>query len=326
MKILGIVVVFGILAGMSGSAMMLGWIWPSVEPSAWVSQYTRPGFSKDQLEDRVASEAVSKILSVHRGTIGSGAVNSLSKKIGDALVIGSDGWLALYFPSYAGDFKNLNALSSSGTVFQPVSAVFDKYTGILYLKLDSGQFKIFGFGNDLANLDDVFVYQDYWRHAVVVNREYSAISMPHLDASPILAFELDQQFAPGSIAINNQGRIVGLISGRGLLLPSAYITNVMPQVLSKKTISYLSLAVEGWFSDEQPIIRQDEKIGGFMVAKVLNQGNLIKKGDVILEIEGRVVTPENLWYNILNNKTFKTKVLRNGKEIELELKTSEINL
>src|SRR5690348_9892512 len=146
LKILLIVVVFSVIAGMSGASMMLGWIWPRfAEGDTWITSYARPGLTRAQLEDRIREEVSSRIVSVHKGSAGLSGTNYLNKKIGDGIILSSDGWLALYQPNYDGSYKTMNVVTGDGRVWQPEKALLDKYSGILYVKIPDGQFKVAGF-------------------------------------------------------------------------------------------------------------------------------------------------------------------------------------
>ena len=82
LKILLVIVVFSLLAGLSGASIMLGWIWPKfAEGDTWITSYTRPGLSRAQLEDRVREELSSRILGVYRGMGSINGANYLNKKI-----------------------------------------------------------------------------------------------------------------------------------------------------------------------------------------------------------------------------------------------------
>lgn len=319
LKILLTIVVFSLVAGMSGASMMLGWIWPRfAEGDTWITSYTSPGLSRAQLENRIREEVSSRIVSVHRGLSNLSGASYLNKKIGDGIMLSSDGWLAMYQPNYDNNFKNLYVVTGDGRVLQPEKALLDKYSGILYIKIKDGQFKVSGFNDENSALDDIFIFHNsYWYHGSVL---YPSLSyqIPHLDSAPVLSYSLNGSFSVGEIAINNQGRVVGFVTEKNLLLPSFYLTRILPKVLSQQPLSYPSLGIDGWFGDEQTIISKKEKVQGFMVTNVWSVSSVLRRGDVLLEVNGRIVTPDNLWYNINNNPAVNVKILRANKILELE--------
>lgn len=329
------IVVFSVIAGMSGASMMLGWIWPRLaEGDTWITSYTSPGLSRAQLENRVREEVSGRIVAVHKGLGGLNGANYLNKKIGDGIMLSSDGWLALYQPNYDGSYKSMYVVTSDGQVWQPEKALLDKYSGILYLKIKDNQFKVAGFIDENSSVDDVFIfYNSYWYHGSAL---YPSLNykIPHLDSAPVLSYSLNGSFNVGEIAINNQGRVVGFITEKNLLLPSYYLTRILPKVLSQQALSYPSLGVDGWFSEEQIIVSEKEKtstssesglgigekVQGFLVSNVWASVSPLHRGDVLLEINGRVVTVDNLWYIINGDQTLNVKVLRAGKQIDLTVK------
>jgi hypothetical protein len=323
LKILLAVVGISLVAGMSGASMMLGWIWPRfAEGDTWITSYTSPGLSRAQLENRVREEVSSRIVAVHKGLGSLSGVNYLNKKIGDGIILSSDGWLAMYQPNYDGNYKNLYVVTDDGQVWQPEKALLDKFSGILYLKIKDNQFKVAGFIDENSPIDDIFVFQNsYWYHGFAL---YPSLNykIPHLDSAPLLSYSLNGSFNVGEVAINSQGRIVGFVTEKNLLLPSFYLTRVLSKVLSQQTLSYPSLGVDGWFGDEQTIVSEKTKVQGFVVSSVWSASNLLRRGDVLVEINGRIVTPDNLWYNINDNQTVNVKVLRAGKVMDLSLKVT----
>lgn len=338
LKLLLLVVVFGLIAGMSGASMMLGWIWPRfAEGDTWITSYTSPGLTRAQLENRIQEEISSRIVNVYRGSSSLNGTSYLNKKIGDGIILSSDGWLAMYQPNYDGNYKNLYVTTKDGQILQPEKAQWDKYSGVLYIKIKDQQFKVVGFNDANSSLDDIFVFQNsHWYHgsALYLSLDYK---IPHLDSAPILSYSLSGSFSAGEVVINNQGRVVGFITEKNLLLPSFYITRILPKVLSRQALSYPSLGVDGWFSEEQVIVFEKpkfgtdpangsgirEKIQGFMISNVWSSANPLRRGDVLAEINGRVVTADNLWYIISGDQALNAKILRAGKTLELVLKVTQ---
>lgn len=323
-KMLLVVVVFGLIAGMSGASIMLGWIWPRfAEGDTWITSYTSLGLTRAQLENRVQEEISSRVVNVYKGSSAIGGVNTLNKKIGDGIMLSSDGWFAMYQPNYDGNYKNLYVATQDGQVLQPENAKLDKYSGILYVKIKDQQFKVVGFNDANSSLDDIFVFQNsYWYHGSALY-PFLNYKIPHLDSAPIMSYSLSGAFNVGAVAINNQGRVVGFITEKNLLLPSLYISRILPKVLGRQPLSYPSLGVDGWFSEEQAIVVAKAKARGFMVTNVWSAGNPLRRGDVLMEINGRVVAADNLWYIIGSNQALNAKILRGGKTVELVLKVTQ---
>jgi len=166
-------------------------------------------------------------------------------------------------------------------------------------------------------LEDVYVYSNNtWHHTLVNNKTVQSFSLPHLDSAPVAALELDEGFNEGNVVVDSQGKVVGVVSSNYYVLPSQYMSNALPGVLGLQKIVHPTLGTYGWFSDEQPIVVENEVVAGYAVARVfLNKSNL-KVGDIILEVNGQVADSNNLWYSISSNQNLNLKVLRKGKIIE----------
>lgn len=321
LKILLVAVAFGLIAGMSGASIMLGWIWPRFADSeAWITSYTRPGLSRAQLENHVRAEISTRIAAVYKGSVAAGGVSYLNKKIGDGIMVSSDGWLAMYAPNYDGVYKNMQVVTGDGRVAQPESALFDKHSGIVFIKIKDRQFKVVSFTDTVLASDDLFVFQDsYWYHGFILYPFLSG-QIPRFDLAPRQFYSLSGSFGAGKVAINNQGRVAGFITEKNLLLPSFYVARILPKILSQQMVSYPSLGTDGWFSDEQPIVVGKEKVSGFYVASVWSPASVLRRGDVLLTVNGRVVAPDNLWYIISDSQSVDAAVLRGGKQINLKVK------
>jgi hypothetical protein len=326
LKVIFAVGAFSLVVGMCGAAMVIGWIWPRyAEGDTWITTYNRPALSKLQLEDRVRDEISARIFSVYSGLVNAGSANYFKQKIGDAAVVGSDGWMVLYKPDYDGSYKSLYVITPDGAVYQPEAGLFDKYSGLLYLKIKGGPFKVVSFGDNPAALDDIFIYQgSNWHHDQVQYPVLGA-ALPHMDSAPAIFYPVDGNFTAGAVAINSQGRVVGILKEGNLLVPGEYITRIMPKVLSQSAVVYPSLGADGWFSGEQPLVSGKQTVIGFSVSRVWASGSLLRRGDVILEIDGRVVSADNLWYIISGKQTVRLKILRNGKNLEIVAKITETN-
>jgi len=332
LKLLLGITIFSLIVGASGASIMVGWIWPKfAEGDMWIASYTRQGISRAQLESRVREEVSERVVSIYRGSLSINTANYFNKKIGDGIMLSSDGWIALYQPQYDGNFKNIYVTEKSGNVYQPENAIWDKYSGLLYLKIANEQFKVFGFEDEKYNPDEVFIWQNNdWYRTQILYPVFN-YKIPHLDTAPIRSYSFEGSFGAGDVVINNQGRSVGFVTADNTVLPSYYITRFLTKILSGQTVLYPSLGVEGWFSEEQPIFvtnEEDGKIGkkvqGFLVSNSISPSNLLRKGDIILKINGEIVAHDNLWYTISDKESVRVVVLRNQKELNLTVKVQSV--
>lgn len=330
LKILSAAALFGLVAGVSGASMVLGWIWPGYGGGdIWSVSVNRSAFSRGQLEERTRLEMSERIVAVYGVASGNGGASYFNPKdkLADAVMVSSDGWLAMYFSMVRSDYKNWRALLPDGSVYGLSKVLPDRYSGLVYLKLAPSataaggrQFKVASFAEKITPLDEIFAYQDQnWRYGWVQYPVWSTTGRAHLDSVSDLSYALNGPFSPGAVVIGAGGRVAGFVNSEGALLPNFYLTRILPGVLSRQVISYPSLGVEGWNSSEQAVVIGNEKISGFVVSRVWSSAGKLLRGDVILEINGYVATADNLWYN-LSNRSVHLKVWRNGKVMEFESK------
>ena len=146
---------------------------------------------------------------------------------------------------------------------------------------------------------------------------------------PIPTQPTQPTFTPSAPNLNATGYILidgtsgRILTEKNSLLPSFYITRILSKLLSQQAISYPSLGVDGWFSEEQPIVFGKEWAQGFMVTNVWSAVNPLRRGDVLMEINGRIVSADNLWYIISGDQTLNAKILRGGKTLDVVVKVTQ---
>lgn len=323
-KVLLVAVIFGLFAGFTGAAIMLGWIWPNLGGAqSWIGVSDSSLTTRDALTDNIRSESEDRLATVYREVSYSAGFNYLSndKKIGEAIFISSDGWMALYYPNFDGNYKNWKVLLKNGAYMGVQKVLRDNHTNLVYLKVSatqaSAQFKVANFNDQLKSNQDLFVHTAVnWRHTFFNDYSVKSFVWPHLDTAPSLVLKLNDSFEAGSWVVDSGGKFIGVVTGANNVLPNNYLTTILPAVLSGKKITYRTLGVSGWFSLEQPIVVGSERVNGFAVSKILSAKEL-RVGDVITTVNGQLVSPNNLWYNIINNQSVKLQVWRKGKLVEL---------
>lgn len=319
LKLLLFITFFSLVVGMSGASMVLGWLWPSLgSADIWLASYQRPA-SKLQLEDKIYKEMSNRIATVYKNTskLSSLSYLAVELKLGEAVIISSDGWLVMSNPDATYIGSKLVVLTSDGQVYETEKIVNDIYAGLVYLKIKGGQFKVVNFSDSIQPGDDIFVYQDSdWRYGLVGQPVFTASqNRAHLDSAPVKNYGLSNLFLGGKIVINSQGRIVGFTTKANRLLSSAYVTRVLSQFLNNKFLQYPSLGVDGWFDDEQVIMVNNQAKVGLVVSSVWSNSQL-QIGDVVLKVNGLIANEANLWYIISNYQKVDLEVLRGSKILE----------
>ncbi|OGH94081.1 MAG: hypothetical protein A2538_02150 [Candidatus Magasanikbacteria bacterium RIFOXYD2_FULL_41_14] len=328
-KILVTATFFGLVAGISGAAVMLGWIWPGFGEGEVFSSthYSLPNYHT-QLESRVRQEMDERVVAVYTGSETNRGIKYLPRQnfLGNGLLVSSDGWFVIYPGNYSGNYRNWQAVLSDGAIYGVATVLPDKISGLVFARLDLTQsatlgraglqFKVASFVDNLDLGVDLFVFNGLnWQSASEVEEITRPFVSAHLDSAPLKLMSLSSNFLAGAVVVNSQGRAVGLTIGGQEFLPYQYITRLLPGVLDQQKIIYASLGVEGWYSAEQPLIDAGEKIDGFFVTK---GAGVLRAGDIILELNGQVMNNDNLWLGLKVGDGVRLKVRRAGVDIDLE--------
>lgn len=329
-KILLAATVFGLAAGLSGAAMMLGWIWPGLGGGdTWIVARTSNFFANhNQLSDQARREIDERVATVYKEEKNLKNIGYLADedKIGEAAILTSDGWATMYYSGDMSQYKKWRLLFADGSVYIVSKIIPDYSTQMVYFKLakdaelakiSGAQFKVTNFSTDPPKANsELFIYEDGGWRPITFDRIVSgADTIPHADFAPAQFYGFSSNAAAGTVVIDAQGRVAGFGTKRGVVLPASYLVRVLDSILSKQKIAYPTLGIEGWYDFERPIIINEESAAGFMVSK----GNdSLRPGDVITSIEGKIVSEDNLWYNMVNNKTARLQILRAGKSMEVQ--------
>ncbi len=340
-KIFATVLIASLLSGLVGAAIMLGWIWPVglvfTNQGGVVTLLNRSGLN--ELAPEVTAAVNQEVLTIYQklGTDGLTRFLNPADKIGEAMILTSDGWAV--FP--AKDFnvsaaRGWQLLSSSGQLFIITQSVYDGRAGLTYVKitrpasatttaLEFTEARSVTFAPRLESISQVYVLvKGVWQSAVLRSGSAGLGVIPHLDNEPAVGYALDGVFPTGASVVDGGGRLVGFIKKDNIVLPGVIIDRLLPQVLSKGKVAYPSLGVQGWFDDEQPIIVGGQRQSGFAISKVLTPGGALRRGDVITMLNGEAVRPDMWWGALENAKNVSVSVLRSGKVIELTVPVMEL--
>ncbi len=335
LKLIFFVSSMGLFAGITGSFMVLGWIWPNfVQDYSGGVSFTRSSQNQSQLSDRLKQELNERIMTVYQTSAYLGTLNYLpsTARRTEAIVVSSDGWIVFYDPTIDRTIKNWRIVGFDGTVYGVNDLVVDSHTGINYAHLKMNgentnhqEFKVANFAAEVKPLDELFVYQrEGWYHTIVEFPLTQVLSDSYLDSAPNTFYSLAENFSSGAFVANLQGEISGIMRDGKVMALASDFTRALPSVLNKHQASYPSLGIEGSYSTDQPVVTGGVTQAGFLVGKVIVPSQL-HRGDLLTEINGQVVTAATLWHTISNRPvTVRVKVLRNNKLLELVVPVVEL--
>lgn len=318
---------FGLLAGLTGAIVAIALVWPSNDvTTGFVSRLPRAS-TDAMLSDRVVGQLNNTIFQVYRKMSSNQTIGYLAPqdKIGDAVVGVSSGWLVTVLPGDL-NFKDWRILGPNGTLYKVERILSDKYAGLLYIKIASlqedartqEQFKVAHFASSPEKPNQVFVRQGgYWEAAAVRSQTAGMLPAAHLDMISVTRLTLNSQFTIGSVVVDEDGVVIGLVGNDQSVVATISVISALTGIETRTAITYPTFGVEGWFSEEWPLIVNGERVTGFLVVKVTGKTPL-KKGDIVLEVNDRPVT-FSAWWAIRTDQEAKVTVLRNQQSLELAL-------
>ncbi len=332
LKIILIASFFGILAGVAGASVFIGWLWPSVAGGdTWVVARHVGGYTRDQLVTVAESKTQDKIYTLYRkqSMVGAATYFDVRDKIGEGILAISDGWLIAYLPTYDGSYKDWTVVSPQKEASSVERVLVDERSGFVYIKItprNSNSTPVLSaatFNTAIEVQDVVFARSNFGWAAVTVE---GVVENPtvgsHLDGLPVREYALSTALPAGSVVIDEQGSVVGFVDERGFLKPVAAVSGALSGIEEKTKILYPSFGVEGWFANEQPVIVNNKVVAGFVVTKVVGKAPF-KKGDVLVAVNGRPADYDHV-FEALTKQTVSVTVLRGSQTEDFSVTVSEL--
>ncbi len=321
LKLLFVVSVVSLLAGLSGASIMFGWLLPEGYGNNIFISSKNKSTENSTIDESARKELTDKIYFIYSQATKINGLQYLDNNnfLGEAIAISSDGWLVVYVGQNLST-NNIVAVNHKNNLEKISQKVYDQYTGLLFIKIDSAnQLKLVNFQNNIIEDEPLFVYRDKKWQSNYIDKKVSADPSGHLDIEPAWHYVLKNNQQKNLVAFDQRGNALGFLTSANTLLNIKYLNRIMPQFLSNKSISYNSLGIEGFYAGEKPIVTDKPITEAFAVSRLSNTAQTkLKAGDIIIEIDGVVVSEDNLWYNINNKKSVNIVLLRNGKKLHTE--------
>lgn len=241
-----------------------------------------------------------------------------------AVIVSSDGWAVAYLPSGKLDVKKMQAVDFQGVIYPIEKAIKDSVSGLVYLKVSGQGFRI----NAFTNWDNAQGELQLWAigkrpelvHAVLTNLSASE----NIDAwRPQLLRQFDSALPAGALLFGDNGDLAGIVGAENTLIPAWLIEKQVGAFMNSGTAVYEILPWKGFWVNGLSSGDKVTNLSGFYIADVGDKTykNIIKKGDVLLKVNGQAITPEFLAKQIIFAPTELTvTLLRDGKEVEIHVK------
>lgn len=319
---------FGLLAGVTGAAVAVAFIWPySDVTTAIVSRIPRFEAAA-KLNEGTARQLAGTVFEVYKKSTTVGGVQYVAPqdRLGSAVVGVSSGWLVASVPVYDGSFKEWRVLGETGNLYRVERALLDRETGLIYLKIASvrlevgsqEQLKVVQFASTMNNPSVAFVRENGgWMPTSVLGVAAGDVLVGHHDLTTAWRTILGGQFHDGSAVVAPDGTVLGFVEAGNRVVPALSAVSMLTGIEERTSLSYPSIGVEGWFNEEWPLLIGGERVDGFFVSRVVGKTPL-KRGDVLSQVNGRPVTFQN-WWSLRNEREVTVEVLRQRQTILITL-------
>lgn len=333
LKIIAISTFFGLLAGLSGAAVTVALIWPNSDvTAAFVSRIPRSAVSPLEINDLVVRQLAGTTFEIYKKASLMSGVQYLAPadRLATGVVGVSSGWLIAAMPENdRGLVSDWQVLGEDGAVYGVAKVLLDSRAGLTYVKLTPSvnargsqeQFRVAQFESTLIEPGVVFVWQaGTWVPTVLQTIGAVGAPAPHHDMVTALRYELADAFPRGSVVMTSKGVVVGMVTSDTQVVPTVSVVSMLSGIDDRTSITYPTFGLEGWFSDEWPLIVGGERVTGFLVSRVNGKAPL-KRGDIIQEVNGRPVDFATWWSTRGDNEVV-VEVLRAGDSLTVTLPRS----
>jgi hypothetical protein len=279
-----VVLAITVLISLSVTLLVLNWFLPSMLfQGSTVLEKTST--NKPQVSSFVVRHVEERTIQLFDIRKKVGTFYNEDANVLDAAVLSSDGW-AVAAPK---NFVHGQQFFWEGVDFQGNShainkVVYDAFTGLLYIKFDVAEYRIFPFASwnkveeplsAIVSAEEIGFVEFNKPKRTSQKNIYQLSSIHHSYQTPAVT--------KAGIVVTEQGALLGLVSEEGKLIPSFWIEEYLPSVLEGKSLQYRGVSVYGMFVDvdlsENKNTLQDEL--GFYVthrgSTTLLAGDIIKK-------------------------------------------------
>lgn len=332
LKVLFVATFFGLAAGLSGAAMLVGWVWPVLGGGdIFITSRASNADQRQLVQGRVSALVQDTLFTVYNKTAAVSDKNivSLGTPVGTGVGVLSQGWVVTALPP-ATRAQDLLLVGINGRSYSVTDIAVDKITGASYMRIarlldgatttiDQQIHTVPLASNIPAQSDIEAVNGNTWYFSSLTQTAASAPVEAHTLGATVYSYQPLSSLPSGAAVFDVNGRLVGFVI-KNNVVALATDAAALAELTATKSFARVGLGVLGWFSEERPLILHGERVSGFFVSKVDTKTTILKKGDILLTVNGQPFTM-NEWQKVGEPSTVRLTVYRNGANLELTAPT-----
>ena len=330
------VAIISLLAGFTGALVITAWFEPSLySTQGGVFLINNNKNDNDKDNDITTWSQTPSVLAAKRlefSTINifdktlqvSGNFYPESSFLGRVAMLSSSGWGVIYYPDFNKiKLTNWLALDSQGLEYKIENTIFDSARGMLYVKFVGNNFRVMSFPdwNNFGNGTKVWV-SDYnvWKERQLGDTIVVAESI-HKITEQYSRLRLEPETEIGNIVMTEEGQFVGFVDKNGMLQTAWFADYQLPHLLENGEFIKNNIDWTGYFVERHGISDITGTPGnGFYIVNPGSDATILKKGDIIISVNGSSIDLHNLWKTLLTTSgDFSLTVWRNNEEVDIKI-------
>lgn len=270
---------------------------------------------------------------------------------GSGFIVSPDGHILTNF-HVVKDADEITVLLNDGREFEATVIGTDPKTDLAVLKIEAKDLPCLEFGNSdhlqigewVVAIGNPFALESTLTHGVVSAKGRQDLGITSLEDF----IQTDAAINPGNSGgplLNLNGEVIGINTaivsrsggymGIGFAIPSNMAKHVLDQILDTGKVerAYLGIILQPLDKDLIDALSLEENSDGILISEVMKDTPAekagLKHGDIIIELNGKIVKNHNKFRNeiaLMNPGTFvNLKILRNGKHQSLKVELGALS-
>lgn len=317
----------GLMAGLVGAVVMINAWYPTAFGNTTLVIPNRGG--APSLDASVVRDWRPRLISIYdeNKTINQNYYLS-SARVATAVVVNAGGWTVL--PSIKIN-KTYTGVDYQGHKLTIEEVVADETNGLTFVKFSGADFRAtasFAARSSVQTGRVLWGYAGDWEAHQIAEKALNPRAVQNGTVISVATEPTVYSFADlgaaSRVLITDRGEFVGFSNANRVVVPVWMVGETLPKILSGQKPPFVNFNVQGSFVEAARTESNTTLNSGFLITEVTRTDKepvVLKKGDIIVSINGQKVTADNLVELItFAPDTFTVTVDRNTILTELSLK------